>query len=77
MLLYTLLINSVKLVTYVGISAVTVGTLRNTAWMLPLLPVGTVTGAWMNKRIPEKPFVMVMYVAAAVTAAEMIWKALG
>jgi uncharacterized membrane protein YfcA len=75
MLLYTLLINSVKLILFVALlRTVDGGTFRATAWMIPLLPVGTITGVWMNKRIPERPFVIIMYVAAAVTAAQMIWK---
>lgn len=74
MLLYTLLINSVKLVGYVAVSTVTLATLKKTAWMFPLLPVGTLTGVWMNKRMPERPFVVIMYVAAAATAGQMIWK---
>jgi uncharacterized membrane protein YfcA len=44
--------------------------------MIPVLPVGTLSGVWMNRRIPEKPFTVVMYVAAAATAVQMIYKAL-
>ena len=75
MLMFTLLINSVKLMSYMGVShTVTAGTFKATAWMLPLLPVGTLSGAWMNKRIPEKPFVIIMYIAAGATAIQMIYK---
>lgn len=76
LLMYTLMINSVKLAGYTAVSIVTVGTLKQALWMLPLLPVGTVAGAWMNKRMPEKPFLAVMYGAAAVAAGQMIWKAM-
>lgn len=77
MLLYTLLINSVKLVGYVTINQnVTLATVRQTLWMIPLLPIGTLTGVWMNKRLPEKPFTIIMYVAAALTAIQMIYKSL-
>jgi uncharacterized membrane protein YfcA len=75
MLLYTLLINSVKLVSYIGIHTVTAATFRESLWLLPILPVGTLAGAWMNKRLPEKPFVIIMYAAAAVAAGQMIYKA--
>ena len=44
--------------------------------MIPFLPVGTLAGVWMNRRIPEKPFMAVMYAAAAATAAQMIYKAM-
>jgi uncharacterized membrane protein YfcA len=75
LLMYTLLINSVKLATYVGVSIVTVGTMRQALWMLPILPVGTVLGAWMNKKMPEKPFLIIMYTAAAFASVQMIYKA--
>jgi uncharacterized membrane protein YfcA len=76
MLLYTLLINSVKLIGYVSIATVSWATVRQSLWMIPFLPVGTLAGVWMNRRLPEKPFMVIMYVAAAVTAGQMIYKAL-
>jgi uncharacterized membrane protein YfcA len=75
LLMYTLLINSVKLAMYTAVSIVTAATLRQSLWMLPILPVGTVVGAWMNKRMPEKPFLIIMYAAAAVASAQMIYTA--
>ena len=77
MLLYTLLINAVKLAAFVAIGTVTLGTVKQTLWMLPLLPIGTLIGVWMNRRMPAKPFAVVMYVAAAAAAVQMIYKALG
>jgi len=76
MLMFTLLINGVKVVCYGVIGAVTWATFQQTWWMIPFLPVGTLAGVWMNRRIPEKPFTVVMYLAAGATAAQMIYKAL-
>jgi uncharacterized membrane protein YfcA len=76
MLLYTLLINWIKLASYAYISTVTWQTVRDSAWMIPLLPLGTISGAWMNKRLPEKPFMAIMYLAAAATSVQMIYKAM-
>ncbi len=75
MLFYTFLINVMKLVSFIGIHTVKLQTFRAIIWMLPLLFLGTVAGAWMNKRIPEKPFVAIMYVVAAAASVEMIYKA--
>ena len=76
MLLYTLLINLAKLVSYLTIThTVTLATFRESLWMIPFLPIGTLLGVWMNRRLPEKPFVIIMYIASAITAAEMIYKA--
>lgn len=76
MLLYTLVINCVKLSAYIALGVVSWATLKQTLWMIPLLPVGTVIGAWMNRRIPEKPFVILTYLAAAIAAGQMVWKSL-
>ncbi len=78
MLSYTLLINAAKLLTYIAIlHMVTMQTFRQSLWMIPFLPVGTLLGVWMNRRLPEKPFVTyhVATGAAAATAAQMIYKA--
>lgn len=73
---YFLLVNSAKVPTYVALDLINASTLRDSVWFIPLIPVGTLAGAWMNKRVPEKPFAAILYVAAAVTAAHMIWNGL-
>jgi uncharacterized membrane protein YfcA len=75
-LLYTLLINSFKLLSYVVIGTVTLATVRASLWMIPILPIGTLAGVWMNRKLPEKPFTIIMYAAAALAAGEMIYKAM-
>jgi len=76
MLLYFFLGNLTKVPTYVYLGFITGDTLRSSLIFLPLLPIGTISGAWMNKHIPEKPFAAVMYVGAAAAAVAMIHKAL-
>ena len=82
MLMYFLIGNLLKLPTYLtlpmadGRPLINTDTLRDSIWFIPLIPVGTLLGAWMNKRIAEKPFVVTMYVLAAVAAGDMLWKAL-
>lgn len=73
---YFLLVNSAKVPTYVGLGYINAATLRDSIWFIPLIPLGTLIGAWMNKRVPEKPFAAILYVAAAVTAGHMIWSSL-
>jgi hypothetical protein len=72
---YFLLVNSAKVPTYVALGYINASTLRDSVWFIPLIPLGTLAGAWMNKRVPEKPFAAILYVAAAVTAGHMIWAA--
>lgn len=83
LLLYFLLINSAKVPTYWllpigenGQTLINASTLRDSIWFIPLVPVGTVIGAWMHKRVAEKPFAAVMYVAAAVSAVQLLVKAI-
>ena len=73
---YFLLVNSAKVPTYVALGYINGATLRDSVWFIPLIPLGTLIGAWMNKRVPEKPFAAILYVAAAVTAGHMIWSGL-
>lgn len=73
---YFLLVNSAKLPTYVSFGYINRSTLRDSIWFIPLIPLGTLAGAWMNQRVPEKPFAAILYVAAAVTAGHMIWASL-
>jgi uncharacterized membrane protein YfcA len=73
---YFLLVNSAKVPTYVGLHYISRPTLLDSIWFIPLIPLGTLAGAWMNKRVPEKPFAAILYIAAAVTAGHMIWAAL-
>jgi uncharacterized protein len=85
LLLYFLLINSVKVPTYLFMPLmkaadgsmhpfINAATLHDSIWFIPLIPVGTLLGAWMHHRIPEKPFNAVMYLAAAATAGQMVIK---
>lgn len=73
---YFLLVNSAKVPTFVAFGYINASTLRDSVWFIPLIPLGTLIGAWMNRRVPEKPFAAILYVAAAVTAGHMIWSAL-
>jgi uncharacterized membrane protein YfcA len=79
LLLYFLIGNAAKLPTYMllpmsdGRPLINASTLRDSIWFIPLIPIGTLIGAWMNRHVKEKPFAAIMYVAAAASAAHMIW----
>ncbi|HAI10330.1 MAG TPA: hypothetical protein DCM28_01410 [Phycisphaerales bacterium] len=74
LLLFFMIMNLCKLPTYIGLGYINAQTLGNSIWFLPLLPIGTLAGAWMNKRVPEKPFAMIIYMTAFLAAAHMIYK---
>ena len=73
--LFYFFVNLAKLPAYIGLGYVTASTFRTSLLFMPLMPVGTLTGAWMHKHMPEKPFALVMYVGAAVGAVWMLWSA--
>ena len=76
-LLYMLIANPLKVPGYIALGIINADTFRDCIWFIPLLPAGTMLGVWMNGKIPEKPFVIIMYAMAAVTALAMVAKALG
>lgn len=81
LLIYFLIGNTLKLPTYSllpmnsGRPFINADTLRDSIWFIPLIPLGTMLGAWMHHRVPEKPFAAIMYTAAGITAAMMVYKA--
>lgn len=74
--LFFMIMNLCKLPTYFYMGYINTQTLRNSIWLIPLLPLGTLAGAWMNKRVPEKPFAMIIYITAGIAATFMIYKVL-
>ncbi|MEM7808705.1 MAG: sulfite exporter TauE/SafE family protein [Planctomycetota bacterium] len=71
------LVNLLKLPTYLGLGLINPSTLLQSLWAAAGIPIGSVLGLWLHKRIPEKPFFAIVYLAAAVAAGRMIWKAIG
>ncbi len=69
-------VNLAKLVTYIGLGLINAATLIQSLSFLPCIPIGTVFGAWLHKRIPEQPFMGVLYTSAAVAALRLIYKTL-
>ncbi len=76
MLVSFLLIISLKVPPLVFLGIINKETFLDSIWFIPLLPIGTLTGAWLHNRIPEKPFMAIMYIAAAVSAWHLLFKAL-
>ncbi len=83
LLMYFLIGNTLKLPTYLllpmadGKPMITPQSLRDSFWLIPLIPVGTLIGAWLHHRVAERPFAAIMYTAAGVAAGKMVWNALG
>ncbi|MCE9590915.1 MAG: sulfite exporter TauE/SafE family protein [Planctomycetes bacterium] len=81
LLLYFIIGNTLKLPTYLflpmadGQTLINASTLHDSVWFIPLIPIGTLMGAWMHHRVPEKPFAAIMYVATGIAALDLLCKA--
>lgn len=76
MVMFFFILNCMKLPTYFGMGYIDLETLKVSALAAIVVPIGSVLGFWMNKRISEKWFTVVMYVGAAAAAGNMVFKAL-
>jgi uncharacterized membrane protein YfcA len=77
LLMYFIIINCAKLPSYIALGFINTRTLMDSLWFIPLIPVGTLLGAWMNKKMSDYWFNVIMYSATAVTAGYMIYKSVG
>ena len=75
MAVFFCVLNFMKLPTFFALDLIHGGTMVATLWLLPIVPVGAMLGLWMYKRVPQKPFTVIMYIAAA-AAGNMIYKGL-
>jgi len=77
MVFFFFLMNLFKVPFYIGLGFINPSSLLESLWLVPLVPIGTLLGAWLHHRIPEKPFAVVMYLGAAAAGAHMLYKAFG
>jgi hypothetical protein len=75
MVLFFFVLNLVKVPVYVAQGLIDASTLTFSVMLMPLVPVGSLLGFWMLRHIAERPFTLVMYLAAAAAGARAIWQA--
>ncbi|MEM1211680.1 MAG: sulfite exporter TauE/SafE family protein [Planctomycetota bacterium] len=76
LVVFFFVVNWVKVPFYLGLGLINGATLMESALVIPLIPLGAALGFWMHRRMPERPFMAVMYSGAAAAAGWMIWTAL-
>lgn len=74
MVMFFFILNIMKLPPYFSLGLIHLETMVASLWLLPVVPLGAMLGLWMYKRVAEKPFNVIMYIAAAVAAIHMIYK---
>jgi len=55
---------------------ITGDTLAFLPYLAPMVVVGTLLGAWMNRRIPARAFSVAVYLLVLATGAKLVWGAL-
>ncbi len=74
LVLFFILVNTAKLPSYVALNWITLETLKESAFFVLFVPIGSLLGIAMHHRIPEKPFTAVMYAGAAAAGGWLIVK---
>jgi uncharacterized protein len=67
-------INWIKVMFFVPAGIITGRTLPASASLLVFVPLGVWAGLWLNRRIPEKHFVKVVYLLTFLTGVHLIWR---
>jgi uncharacterized membrane protein YfcA len=75
MVVYFLILNCLKLPTYIGLGLINGRTLIESALFAAVVPIGIVAGLWMHKRLAEGPFTLIMYLGAAAAGGRMLYLA--
>ncbi|MEM8783407.1 MAG: sulfite exporter TauE/SafE family protein [Planctomycetota bacterium] len=77
LVVFFFVVNVLKVPFYLLGALISPATLWVSLGMLAAVPVGSMLGLWLHRRVPEGPFTAVMYVAAAIAGARMLGQALG
>lgn len=74
LVVFFLLVNLIKVPGYVVWGLIGTHTLALSGVMLAAVPIGSFLGLWLHKRIPDRPFALIMYVAAAAAGGRLLWQ---
>lgn len=72
MVLFFALVNLFKVIPYVSIELITVETLRAGIWFVPCVPLGTLAGAWLNRRLSQTVFTRIILILVIITGLQLL-----
>ncbi|MBD3385764.1 TSUP family transporter [candidate division KSB1 bacterium] len=72
MVLFFALVNLFKVIPYISIQLITIESLKAGIWFIPLIPLGTLTGAWLNKRISQAAFTRIILILVLITGIQLL-----
>jgi len=73
LVVFFFVVNTAKVPSYLVLGWIDGQTFAFSALCFLLVPVGSLLGMWMHRRIPERPFTLIMYLGAAAAAGNMIY----
>ena len=65
--------NAIKLIPYGMLGQLSVSNLTVSAALVPLVPVGVFLGVWINRRLPERIFFLIILTSILVVGVKLIW----
>ena len=71
-----LILNWMKVPGFLYLDVLSLGAVGLSICFLPFVPIGSWVGLWLHKRVPEKPFNMVVYIATVIASISLIYKAI-
>ena len=71
-----LVLNWMKVPGFYWLGILSKGAIVLSLCFLPFVPVGSVLGLWMHRRVREKPFNGVIYIATVIASISLIYKAI-
>ncbi len=66
------IVNATKLIPYFYLDMINLSRFQTSLTLLPLVPVGTYLGFWMNKHINERAFNGVIYTILLILGIQMV-----
>lgn len=69
-------VNWLKVPAYLGLGLITWETLAVSGVMAIAVPAGIGLGIWLHGRVPERPFMLIVYAASLGAAGRMVWQGL-
>jgi uncharacterized protein len=73
MVLFFAIINLLKVPPYLAIGLIDWQTLKSGLIFVPFIPIGTLLGAWLNRRLNQNTFMRIIYILVLITGLQLLF----
>ncbi len=73
MVLFFAIVNLLKVPPYLAIGLIDWQTLKSGLIFIPFIPIGTLAGAWLNRRLDQNVFTRIIYVLVLITGLQLLF----